>query len=378
MNQQVYFGRGAVGRLRRVLNHFGASRVLLVTGRHSFATSGAAAMLEQQLQGCQLSRYSDFSENPKLQDAVAGVGVLRAASYDLILAVGGGSALDMAKLINILGAQTHDPSAIVTGAAPIERRGLPLVALPTTSGSGSEATHFAVVYVDRVKHSVTSPFLLPDVAIVDPALTFSLPASVTAVSGMDALTQAVESYWCIHSTDASRCDAARAMSLAFHHLQCAVQTPTPGQRHAMSKAAHLAGRAINVTKTTACHAVSYPLTSHFGVPHGHAVALTLGPFLAYNAAVSDADVTDPRGAAYVRKTIDDLVRVLGCRDLDHCREAIDVLMRSVGLSTRLSDLGIPRDAAMDTVLRLVNVQRLVNNPRAVNHDSLRQIIDAIR
>ena len=146
----------------------------------------------------------------------------------------------------------------------------------------------------------------------------------------------------------------------------------------MSKAAYLAGRAINVTRTTAPHAVSYPLTAHFGVPHGHAVALTLGEFLVYNSRVSDDDVTDPRGTSHVRRVVDELVQMLGCETAEEGRERVRAMMRAIGLATELSALGIPSPAAADLVVRQVNVERMVNNPRALNSDRLRDILDGIR
>jgi alcohol dehydrogenase class IV len=174
---------------------------------------------------------------------------------------------------------------------------------------------------------------------VDPALTFSLSPRLTAITGLDAFAQAVESYWSVHSTAASRAYARRAIQLVLGSLSGAVHAPTPATRRAMSKAAHLAGRAINLTKTTAAHALSYPLTSYFGIPHGHAVALTLGQLLLYNSGVAADDVNDARGAAFVRRTIDELVALRGARTPEDACRRVEALTQDVGLPTRLSELG---------------------------------------
>jgi alcohol dehydrogenase class IV len=377
VTQKVLFGVGSVERVRPQLNLLAASRIFLVTGQDSFATSGAAAALAPALCSRSAYRYSQFTANPKLEDVETGVALLRSDRYDAVVAVGGGSVLDMAKLINVLARQQTEPADAVIRRTAIAAPGLPLVAVPTTAGSGSEATHFAVVYVDRVKHSVASPFLLPDTAIIDPALTFTLSPALTAVTGMDAFAQAVESYWCIHATDASRRDAARAITLVLEHLECAVKAPTRRSRRAMSKAAYLAGRAINVTKTTGAHAVSYPLTAFFGLPHGHAVCLTLGQFLVYNSEVTDQDVVDARGAEYVRRSIGELVQMLACSNAEQARARIERLMESVRLATRLSSLGIACRDAVDAIAANVNAERLANNPRALNHESLRHLVEAI-
>jgi alcohol dehydrogenase class IV len=249
--------------------------------------------------------------------------------------------------------------------------------VPTTAGSGSEATHFAVVYVNRSKFSLAAASLLPRLAIVDPALTFSLSPATTAVTGMDAFSQAVESYWSVHSTAASKAWASRAIALALEHLPAAVHAPTPQARRAMSKAAHLAGRAIDITRTTGAHAVSYALTSYFGIPHGHAVSLTLGQWLLYNSGVSDADVTDPRGAAYVRETVGELVRMIGCTTAAEGCRRIEQLARTVGLETRLRALGVSAADIDKVIVPNVNVERVVNNPRALDAASLRHLVEAV-
>ena len=377
MTQERLFGFGAAARLRRVLDHLGARRVFLVTGDRSFSASGAQAALEPAWSGRRVRRYAGFSENPKLEDVERGIALFRTEPFDAVVAVGGGSVLDMAKLINALVRQDTAADAVVGAGLPIEGRGLPLVAMPTTAGSGSEATPFAVLYVGHVKHSIAGTGMLPDVAIVDPALTDSMSPSLTAITGMDAFSQAVESYWCIHSTEESKACARLAIALVLEHLEPAVNTPSHVNRRAMSKAAHFAGCAIAVTKTTGAHALSYPLTSYFGIPHGHAVSLTLGQFLLFNSKVSDRDVTDPRGAEYVRRVVESLLRMMSCRDAEEGRSRIEALMQSIGLRTRLRSFGISADAAIETVVGSANVERMANNPRAVSHDDLKQLVEAI-
>jgi alcohol dehydrogenase class IV len=248
MHQRVIFGRGAVHRVPRLIAALGARRLLLVTGQGSFDACGASrALTWQPGTGESVARFSEFSENPRLEDVELGMRIFREQAPDAVVAVGGGSVLDMAKLVNGLASQPGSPRDVVLGGAPVARRGVPLVAVPTTAGSGSEATHFAVVYVGRSKYSVAGPGLLPDVAVVDPALTASASPQLTAATGMDALAQAIESYWSIHSTEQSKTCARRANDLVLRCLPDAVHTGSSSARRGMSKAAHLAGRAINIT-----------------------------------------------------------------------------------------------------------------------------------
>jgi alcohol dehydrogenase class IV len=376
MSRTMLFGTGAARRLGRVLDRFGARRVFVVTGADSYERSGARAAIAVATAGRDVVRFCGFGENPKLQDAVIGVEQLRNANCDAVVAIGGGSVLDMAKLVNVLATVPDRPHDAVTGVAPIRSRFAPLVALPTTAGSGSEATHFAVVYIDHAKYSLASPFARPDVVIVDPALTASASAGVTATSGMDALAQAIESHWSIRSTAASQAYSRRAIRLAMEWLPCAVNTPSPESRRGMSKAAHLAGRAIDITRTTAPHAVSYSLTSYFGVPHGHAVGLTLGDFLVYNSEVAADDASDARGAAYVRQSIAEIVALLGCRTPQDARERLRRFMESIGLATRLQELGLATAQVRDIVLDNINAERMSNNPRILTRDSLGGVLAA--
>jgi len=375
VKQTVVFGFGAVQRLGRVLDDWQARRVFLVTGGDSFTSSGAARALESSLRGRAVERFCGFTENPKLEDVERGRATLTRSSGDAVVAVGGGSVLDVAKLVNALAGDPRDGRDVV--ASGTARPGLPLVAIPTTSGSGSEATQFAVVYVGHSKYSVGGPAMRPPVALVDPGLAASMPAHLTAVTGMDAFAQAVESYWCVNSTEDSQRCARRAITLVLDHLETAVNAPTRRARRAMSKAAYLAGSAINVTKTTGPHALSYPMTSHFGVPHGHAVALTLGEFFVYNSNVTGEDVSDRRGAAHVRKAMDQLATLLQCSSADECRLRVRRLMQAIGLQTRLSELGVSRAEAIDTVAGEVNTERMANNPRQMTPASIRELIGAV-
>jgi alcohol dehydrogenase class IV len=350
MTQALCFGVGAVSRLSRILDRLRASRVFLVTGGESYAASGAADAIDGQLRQRTVSRFSGFAENPQVSEVEVGIRAITAAPFDVVVAVGGGSVMDMGKLVNALARQGEAPADFVqAGRTPFE----------------------------HVKYSLSSPGMLPDAAIVDPTLTYSLPRSVTAASGLDALAQAIESYWCIHSTEQSKSWARRAIRLVLDHLTTAVNSPTAAARRAMSKAAHFAGRAINVTRTTGAHALSYPLTSYFGIPHGHAVALTLGEFFVWNSGVADADVTDARGARYVRAAMRELAEIMGCTDAAACRTCIRELMRVIGLETNLGALGISQPQALDVVVRNVNVERLVNNPRALTGDQLERLVAAI-
>lgn len=370
MKQEIHIANGSIHLIGDILQRIAPKSVFLVHDKAAYSLSGAETALTEILHPYQVCHFCKFEYNPRIEDVERGLELFRQGKYDVVIAVGGGSVLDMGKLIRIMAAQDASPAAIVKVQRNIQQRGIPLIAIPTTAGTGSEATHFAVVYIDKIKYSVAHEYMLPDIAIVDPALTQSMPPKLTAVTGMDALSQAIESYWSVNSTDESKAYAREAIELVMQNLERSVHEPSQDTRYAMCKAAYMAGRAINISKTTAPHAISYTLTSYFGIPHGHAVGLTLGEFLVYNSEVSNADIEDLRGFEYVRSTIEDLCNLLGAHDADSAKQQVKNLMKSIGLETKFELLGITDDESFKLIVDNVNLERLKNNPRKLSKSSL--------
>ena len=367
---------GAVHDLARIVDDVRPAAVLLFTGGESFRRSGAADAIEPMLAALSVERVSGVAPNPTLEQVSEAVDRIRRARPDLVVAVGGGSVLDLAKSARGLADDPDLRVAIVSGATT-GARAVPLVAIPTTAGTGSEATHFSVVYVDGVKHSVGHPSFRPEYALLDPDLTASMPPRTTAESGLDALSQAMESMWSTGSTDESRRLARRALECAWSNLEAAVCSPSAESRIGMCTAAHLAGQAIDTSKTTAAHALSYPITIIHGVAHGHAVALTLGTFLEYNSAVSEADCADARGVDFVRARIADVLDVLGASDGAAGRRALTSLVEHVGLETTLSEVGAETVASRRAIVAGVDAARLANNPRAIDSARLLELVERV-
>ena len=373
-----FFGMGSHRELQNVLLQEKPRKIFLVVGKGAYEKSGAQAALSPMLKGFEVMEFSDFEENPKIEDVQKGIAAFRSFQPDLMLAVGGGSALDMAKSINLLACQEGDALDIVLKKKEITQQPKPLVAVPTTAGTGAEATHFAVVYIEKTKHSLTHPFILPAYSIVDPQFTFSLPPAVAASTGMDAFAQAIQSDWSNKSTEESKAYAREAISLILSNLVAAVNAPTPEARGAMSKGAHLAGKAINISFTTACHAISYPITSYFGVPHGHAVALTLPSMVLLNSEVDEQSFNDKRGLAYVKKAMTELTNLFGARDGRKAKGKLEQLMDEIHLERRLFRLGVRAEEDVNLIVEHgFNPERVKNNPRVLTEGMLRSILKAI-
>ncbi|HWL09432.1 MAG TPA: phosphonoacetaldehyde reductase [Planctomicrobium sp.] len=368
----------SIARLPKVLEELQAQSLFAVIDATAFTHSGADRRLAPIFAQYKTTCFSEFEPNPKLQDVLVGLKQFRRSKADVVLAIGGGTAIDIAKLIAACSTGTQDLLSVINNKESFSGTEIPLIAIPTTSGTGSEATQFAVVYVEGVKHSVDHPRLLPSYCVLDPQLTLALPARITAQTGLDAFCQAVESMWSVYSNEVSFEYAREAAALAFENLAEAVQNSTPESRQGMSRASHLAGRAINYSRTTACHAISYTLTSDFGIPHGHAVALTLGPMLEFNAALSEADNNDSRGVIHVQQSIQQILSIIGCETPEQGRQRLDDWIRSLGCSTRLSEFGIRDRSAIEKIASGINTERLNNNPRRLTHSQLIHLLTSIQ
>ena len=367
MTKSLY-GVGAFEKVKDYLDEAGAKKILLVTGRSSFSLSGAEQRLEPILKDIPAVRFYDFEVNPKIEDVKKGVSCLVEEGCDLIMAIGGGSALDMAKLINYY--NQVEVNQIDIGSE-ISAELLPMIAVPTTSGSGSEATHFAVIYKEGVKYSLANQSLLPQYVVVDPQLTYACSPYLTAVCGLDAFAQASESYWNVNSTEESRQYALEAVQILWKNLGQAVSQNTPEAKDLVVKASNLAGKAINISKTTAPHAISYSFTTHFGIAHGHAVSLTLPFFFGFNYKLTSADCTDNRGEEFVKQRLNDLFEVIGAKGPDEAVTLVRDFISGLNIELSIDKLGIDAEELDGKILNGINPERLKNNPRALLNDQLK-------
>ena len=357
MTEQAHIiAPGAAARLEGFLAEFKPRRVMLVTGKASFEKCGAAETILPLLERLhiEVARFCDFAPNPDTKGLARGMEYIRNTNPDAIIAVGGGSVIDMAKLIrfsyaypgDIFG-DTHTPTASL----------IPLASLPTTAGTGSEATHFAVLYHNGIKHSIEHEHIRPDIAIVDCTFTYGTPPYLTACAGFDALAQAIEAYWNRNATPESDALALNAINLLYTTLPRLVENQYDDEcRAKASEGAYMAGRAIDITKTTAPHAFSYPFTSHYSYPHGHAVALTF-------PSIAQINMSRP-GMPECKRN--ELKLILGLGE--------DIAST---LSEYTARLGLtPRDMTYDIDLLAseINLTRLANNPADIDAADARHIL----
>tara|TARA_Y100000034_G_C6895513_1_gene412767 strand:+ start:124 stop:1248 length:1125 start_codon:yes stop_codon:yes gene_type:complete len=372
--QKEYFGTGSIKYLKEILEKEKPNNIFLVTGKESY-NSKIKPKLEKILDNYNFIQFNEFSKNNKIEDIERGISKYNKKNYDLIVAIGGGSVIDIAKSINILSYQKYNPKQYLLKNKKLVEKNKKLVAIPTTSGTGSEATQFATVYIGKTKYSLNNKKILPDYSIIDPELSTNLPPNITASTGMDALCQSIESYWSTKSTKKSKEYAKKAIKLSIESIEDAVNNPNKKNRIMMAKAANLAGKAINISQTTACHSISYPLTSYFGISHGHAVALTLGKMFEYNKKITVGDCIDKRGVNYVKKTMKELEEII---DSNKTNKKIDKLLEDIKLEKSLSKLGIKSNRDIEIVISHgFNPERVKNNPRKLTEEKLRKILKSI-
>lgn len=359
----VYINEG-LDVLSAILKEVNPDKVFIVAGKKSFES--VSDDLEILLKGREKYIFNDFSENPDFNDISKGISIYQNYFPDLILAVGGGTAIDIAKSINILAVQKNSIEKIIKGDEDIHcESSIPLVVMPTTAGTGSEATHFSVIYIDTKKYSLQHKSMLPDYVILDHYLVRTMPKYVAACTAFDALSQAIESYWSKFATKESKEYSSNAIRLILSNLEASIIQPNAENRKEIVKAAYLSGCAINITKTTAPHAISYSLTSHFGIPHGHAVASLLGQ----TAVVSYDICTDKQKAIF-----HEIFEMFNCAtSMKFCKKWRG-LMLMCGLETKLGKLGVSNKDVI-SIVNSINIERMKGHPVTLGQNLIKIIVE---
>ena len=373
----LHRGAGALRRLPDLLRSDTSRRVLLVTGRRSFEASGAAS-LEAALEHVgPVRRWADVTPNPSADDIDGLVAIAASHRPDLVVGVGGGSVLDAAKAAAALldATDTAGVAERIRSGTAIRDRRVGLVLVPTTAGSGAEATPFATVYVDGVKHSLAGPALRADRVVLDPMLLGGASITQRATSGFDAVAQAIESLWAVGADEGSRRDARWALALLLPAIRGFVAGDgDPGAARRMLLGSHLAGRAIAVSRTTAAHALSYALTTDLGLPHGRAVGTTLPALLRINADAPDEDLRVSPSTH--RRAMREVLAALGVEDGAEGEARLVALLQDIGLRPLPpATAGAIRTRAAELALR-ANAERLGNDPVRLDTARLIEVLAA--
>jgi len=370
---RVIAGEGSAQRLPELAAEFGAKRALIVSDK-GVARAGLIGAPRAALAaaGIAVTVIDDVPPEPEARHAQATIEAARAAGgVDLVIGIGGGSAMDVAKLVAVMLAHPVTLSALLA-KAPIPGRGLPSIMVPTTAGTGSEATPNSIVLVpeDELKVGIVSPRLVPDAVILDPLLTLTLPREITASTGMDALTHAIECYCSKKGNPFSDLYGLEAIRLIARSLRRAyIDGRDVAARADMLLGAYYGGVCIATSSTTAVHALAYPLGGKYRIAHGLSNAMLLPFVMEFNlegsetrfAAMAQAMGLPVAGLAS---------RTAGTRMID----ALYGLNADLGITSSLRAQGIRDDDLDGLVEGASKVTRLLdNNPRPMTRDDMRAI-----
>lgn len=321
--------------------------------------------------------FSDFTPNPLFEQVCKGIDLLKSSSCDTILAVGGGSAIDVAKCIKLAVLAEEGNAAIipplVSKRLPIDGTRIPFIAIPTTAGTGSESTHNAVMYYEGVKQTVTNDGVLPDYAILDPSVLKTLPLYQKKCTMMDALCQGIESWWSVNSTEESYEYSRKTIELIMANWRKYIFENDDQAAAQIMLAANYGGRAINITQTTSAHAFSYKITSLYKLPHGHAVAVCLPEIWEYMIRHMEKCI-DSRGQEYLADIFKKIARSMGCGNPMQAIAAFRQMMTEMEMKNPVAE---NRDTEIDVLSNSVNPVRLKNNPVTLNEDVIALLYSVI-
>jgi alcohol dehydrogenase class IV len=362
--RKILFGTGTFSRLGEVCRGNGR-RALLVTGRAALRRSGKLAQAEEMLAGAGIAvrLFEGVENDPSLATCDRAIGAAREAGCDMVVAIGGGSALDAGKIVAAMLPQPFTIRELFRGERNLERPSLFVVAAPTTAGTGSECTRVSVLTDEQTqtKKGLRHEFMVPQAAVVDPELTLGLPPAVTAQTGMDALTQAIECYVGRNANPASDALALQAMELLARHLPAAVEDGSKIEnREPVALGSLLTGLAFTNAALGAVHGLAHPVGALFHAPHGLVCALLLPQVCEFNLPAQP-------------EKFDRIAGRIGCKSGRDVPAALSALNRRVGIAERLGKFGV-KESAFPRILTDSRGVSMTNNPRPASDADLAEIL----
>ena len=348
--QIVRRGRGSISKTPDLLEKLGINRPLIVGSKHLTGT-----LMKKVPVLLTMPVFSEYHPNPEIQDAVPGAEMFRKEKCDGLLSLGGGSAMDTAKAIKAILFAGSAEKALAADYP--EKMSLPHLAIPGTAGTGAEATQNAVVYLGNKKMSLSHPQLRPDGVILDAELLDTLPEYHKKSAALDALSQGIESYWSRSATEDSRVHAFLAILGVLDNLN-AYLSGDPHAAEEILDASFQSGKAIQITRTTAAHAMSYQLTKQMGIAHGHACFLTL-PVLWEEMQNQDE----------MKSILKDLSGKMRLGD----PQMVPRLLRGILYDLEMTVPDLPDAAMLDSLAASVDPDRLGNHPVKMSQEEIRNV-----
>ncbi|MEW6137068.1 MAG: iron-containing alcohol dehydrogenase [Thermodesulfobacteriota bacterium] len=363
---RIVMGPGSADSVAAEVKRLGANKIIIITDP-GLVKTGIVDRFEGLLNkaGFSLGRFDAVEPDPRYEVASQAAEFAKSSGADLILGIGGGSSLDIAKVAAIL-VTNAQPIGSLFGIDLVEAPGLPLILVPTTAGTGSEVTPIAILsdHQEKLKKGIVSPHLFPASAILDPELTLGLPPSVTASTGMDALIHAVEAYTSKNATPLTDLLAVQAMKLLFENIRTAYANGSDLQaRSNMLEGSMLAGMAFANAGVTAVHAFAYPIGAEFHIPHGVANSIMLAAVMEFNM------LGNLRKFAQMAELFgEDTIGLSERKSAQLAVDALRTLAADLRVPSHLSEFGVKEEDIPSLAEGVMKVTRLLaNNPRELGH-----------
>tara|TARA_Y100000389_G_C17453990_1_gene516791 strand:- start:104 stop:1201 length:1098 start_codon:yes stop_codon:yes gene_type:complete len=342
----------------KFVNDKSFNKIFILCGKKSFITSGAENLFKRLVNDKEIKLYYKSSEVPILEELTDIINNIKKFKPDLILGVGGGAVIDYAKIANVIDAKPDLENLITNYSYPFKKKYTKLAVIPTTAGSGAEVTSNAVIYVNGIKHSFESDLLVPDNFFLLPEFLISAPNKIKASAGFDAIAQALESMVSKKSDNQSLEYASKSLKISINSYTSFLKNPNFNNATEMSIASNLAGKAINISKTTGPHATSYPFTSLFNISHGHAVSLFFENFFKFTYDNLERSET----SFDLKKRFDLIFHLFDAKNIDDFNSKISLIKKKAQLEDNLKLLNINIKKNSENIIKGINLLRLGNNP----------------
>jgi len=344
--------------------------LFVICGKNSFKNSGAINLFSSIFKSIKVTYYFKKKKVPELNELKSIIKIIKKKKPDMILAIGGGSVIDYAKMASVVDIKKNTEQLIKDYSYSTFKKKTKLVVVPTTAGSGAEVTSNAVIYINKIKYSFENELLIPDYYFLIPELINTSPFEVKSSAGFDAIAQSIESLISKKSNSESVNYATKSLNISLKYFLDFLKKPNLSNAGKMSVAANLAGKAINISKTTAPHALSYPFSSHFNLSHGHAVSLFFEKILKFNFdnrkySSSNFDLI---------KRFEILFKIFNVNNLSELNSKISNIKRKAKLIDNLKILKIDIKKDTNKIIKGVNLLRLSNNPVRIDQNILIDII----
>ena len=363
------FSNKSISDVENIVNQKYFKKILIISGSKSYKDSGAKIFIEKIINNKKFFLFLKKNKYPELNELKKIILSIKSIKPDLVIAIGGGSVIDYAKIASSINLSKDLNQRIINSSCKIKKN-VKVLAIPTTAGSGAEVTSNAVIYIGKLKYSVEHELIKPDYFALVPELIFNSKKIIKSSAGFDAISQAIESIISKKSNNESVWLASKSLKISTKYFIKHLKNINYENTYKMCLAANYSGKAISISRTTAPHAVSYPFTSYFGISHGHAVSLTLNNFLKFNyenMKYSNCNFN-------LKNRFKKIFESTNTSNINDLLVFLDKIKKDSNLESNFKKLGIDIKKDYQKIIQNTNEQRLSNNPIKITKDDIKNIL----